>query len=195
MQNLVFDISERTEKGKKVRTKGEVPCVIYGESLDKSISCKITRKEMLKLLSSPKNSVLSLNLDGTIEKCVLKEVQRDTFGELIHLDFQYVRKGDTIKLKVPVSYTGQGFLESKGLLLESIVSEVQLQGHPEEIPENIKVDVSGLNYGDEIFAKDFSIPAVLKSDVSDDTLVARVVALVSESQNQELESQDELEKE
>lgn len=96
---------------------------------------------------------------------------------------------------MPVSYTGQGFLESKGLLLESIVSEVQLQGHPEEIPENIKVDVSGLNYGDEIFAKDFSIPAVLKSDVSDDTLVARVVALVSESQNQELESQDELEKE
>ena len=195
MQNLGFDISERTEKGKKVRTKGEVPCVIYGESLDKSISCKIPRKEMLKLLSSPKNSVLSLNLDGTIEKCVLKEVQRDTFGEIIHLDFQYVRKGDTIKLKVPVSYTGQGFLESKGLLLESIVSEVQLQGHPEEIPENIKVDVSGLNYGDEIFAKDFSIPAVLKSDVSDDTLVARVVALVSESQNQELESQDELEKE
>ena len=195
MQNLVFDISERTEKGKKVRAKGEVPCVIYGESLDKSISCKIPRKEMLKLLSSPKNSVLSLNLDGTIEKCVLKEVQRDTFGEIIHLDFQYVRKGDTIKLKVPVSYTGQGFLESKGLLLESIVSEVQLQGHPEEIPENIKVDVSGLNYGDEIFAKDFSIPAVLKSDVSDDTLVARVVALVSESQNQELESQDELEKE
>ena len=195
MQNLVFDISERTEQGKKVRTKGEVPCVIYGESLDKSISCKIPRKEMLKLLSSPKNSVLSLNLDGTIEKCVLKEVQRDTFGEIIHLDFQYVRKGDTIKLKVPVSYTGQGFLESKGLLLESIVSEVQLQGHPEEIPENIKVDVSGLNYGDEIFAKDFSIPAVLKSDVSDDTLVARVVALVSESQNQELESQDELEKE
>lgn len=195
MQNLVFDISERTEKGKKVRTKGEVPCVIYGESLDKSISCKIPRKEMLKLLSSPKNSVLSLNLDGTIEKCVLKEVQRDTFGEIIHLDFQYVRKGDTIKLKVPVSYTGQGFLESKGLLLESIVSEVQLQGHPEEIPENIKVDVYGLNYGDEIFAKDFSIPAVLKSDVSDDTLVARVVALVSESQNQELESQDELEKE
>ena len=195
MQNLVFDISERTEKGKKVRTKGEVPCVIYGESLDKSISCKIPSKEMLKLLSSPKNSVLSLNLDGTIEKCVLKEVQRDTFGEIIHLDFQYVRKGDTIKLKVPVSYTGQGFLESKGLLLESIVSEVQLQGHPEEIPENIKVDVSGLNYGDEIFAKDFSIPAVLKSDVSDDTLVARVVALVSESQNQELESQDELEKE
>lgn len=195
MQNLVFDISERTEKGKKVRTKGEVPCVIYGESLDKSINCKIPRKEMLKLLSSPKNSVLSLNLDGTIEKCVLKEVQRDTFGEIIHLDFQYVRKGDTIKLKVPVSYTGQGFLESKGLLLESIVSEVQLQGHPEEIPENIKVDVSRLNYGDEIFAKDFSIPAVLKSDVSDDTLVARVVALVSESQNQELESQDELEKE
>ena len=126
--------------------------------------------------------------------CIKRSTKRYFWGNNT-LRFSICKKGDTIKLKVPVSYTGQGFLESKGLLLESIVSEVQLQGHPEEIPENIKVDVSGLNYGDEIFAKDFSIPAVLKSDVSDDTLVARVVALVSESQNQELESQDELEKE
>ncbi|WP_455537786.1 50S ribosomal protein L25 [Terrisporobacter sp.] len=190
MQNLVFNIAERNEKGKKVRIKGEVPCIIYGESLDKSISCKISKKEMLKLLSCPKNSVLSLDLDGTLEKCVLKEVQRNTFGEIIHLDFQYVRKGDTIKLKVPVNYTGQGFLESKGLLVESIISEIQLQGYPEEIPESIKVDVSELNYGDEVFAKSFAIPKTLKSDITDDTIVARVVALVSELQQQEVESSE-----
>ena len=29
MQNAVFNITERTEKGKKVRMKGEVPAIIY----------------------------------------------------------------------------------------------------------------------------------------------------------------------
>lgn len=189
MQNLVFNIDERNEKGKKVRMKGEIPCIIYGESLEKSISCKITQKEMLKLLSSPKNSVLSLNLNGTTEKCVLKEVQRNTFGEIIHLDFQYVRKGDSIKLKVPVSYTGQGFLESKGLLLESIVSEIQLQGQPEDIPEGIKIDVSKLNYGDTILAKDLSIPTDLKSDIEGEEVVARVVSLSSGNDEEETEEE------
>lgn len=179
MQNLVFNIDERNEKGKKVRMNGEVPCIIYGESLEKSISCKITRKEMLKLLSSPKNSVLSLNLNGATEKCVLKEVQRNIFGEIIHLDFQYVRKGDSIKLKVPVIYTGQGLLESKGLLLETTVSELQLQGNPEDIPESIKVDVSELNYGDTVSAQNIAIPSNLKSDISEDALIARVVSLSS----------------
>lgn len=179
MQNLVFNIDERFEKGKKVRMKGEVPCIIYGESLDNSISCKITKKEMLKLLSSPKNSVLSLSLNGTTEKCVLKEVQRNTFGEIIHLDFQYVRKGDSVKLKVPVTYNGQGLLESKGLLLETIVSEVQLQGYPGDIPENLKIDVSQLNYGDTVLTEDLAIPTTLKSDINEDTIIARVVYLSS----------------
>ena len=185
MQNLVFNIDERDEKGKKVRMKGEVPGVIYGESLDQPINCKITQKEMLKLLSSPKNSVLSLNLNGTTEKCVLKEVQRNTLGEIIHLDFQYVRKGDSVKLKVPVVYTGQGLLESKGLLLEVIVSEVQLQGHPGDIPESIKIDVSELNYGDTISAQDLSIPTALKSDIDENAVVARAVSLSSSDGEEE----------
>ena len=185
MQNLVFNIDERNEKGKKVRMKGEVPGIIYGDSLEQSINCKISQKEMLKLLSSPKNSVLSLNLNGTTEKCVLKEVQRDIFGEVIHLDFQYVRKGDSVKLKVPVVYTGQGLLESKGLLLEAIVSEVQLQGHPGDIPESIKIDVSELSYGDTISAQDLSIPTTLKSDIDENVVVARVVSLSSSDSEEE----------
>ena len=187
MQNLVFNIDERNEKGKKVRMNGEIPCVIYGESLDHSISCKIAKKELSRLLSSNKNSILSLNLNGTIEKCVLKDVQRDTYGEIIHADFQYVKKGDSVKLKVPVNFVGQGYLESKGLLLEVFVSEVQLQGHPEDIPENITVDVSKLSHGDVILPKDLTIAENLKIDINDDRVIATVGELVSKEQEDMIE--------
>ena len=40
MDNLVFDICERSEKGSKVRKNGEIPCIIYGEDRNKSLSCE-----------------------------------------------------------------------------------------------------------------------------------------------------------
>ena len=33
MQNAVFNISERTEKGKKVRMEGSIPAIMYGQSM------------------------------------------------------------------------------------------------------------------------------------------------------------------
>ena len=52
MQNAVFNITERTEKGKKVRMKGEVPAIMYGQSLEKPIPCQITKRELIDLLAS-----------------------------------------------------------------------------------------------------------------------------------------------
>ena len=31
MQNLVFNVAQRSEKGKKVRMNGPIPGIIYGE--------------------------------------------------------------------------------------------------------------------------------------------------------------------
>ncbi|MCR1823013.1 MAG: hypothetical protein SOX50_00680 [Terrisporobacter othiniensis] len=95
-----------------------------------------------------------------------------------------------MKLKVLAVYTGQGLLESKGLLLEVIVSEVQLQGHPEDIPESIKIDVSELSYGDTISSQDLSIPITLKSDIDENAVVARVV-LLSSSDSEEKSYEDQ----
>ena len=71
MQNAVFNITERTEKGKKVRMKGEVPAIMYGQSLEKPIPCQITKRELIDLLASD-SSVLSLKLNDKVENCVLK---------------------------------------------------------------------------------------------------------------------------
>ena len=51
MESVVFNVSERNEKGKKVRMHGEVPAVLYGSHLDNTVSIKITRKDMYKLLT------------------------------------------------------------------------------------------------------------------------------------------------
>ena len=128
MESVVFNVSERNEKGKKVRMHGEVPAVLYGSHLDNTVSIKITRKDMYKLLTLAKSSILSLKLNGHIENCVVKELQKDSFGKVIHIDFQDIKKDEKIKMKIPVVFDGQSTLEGRQLLLEVLISEVELYG-------------------------------------------------------------------
>ena len=174
MESVVFNVSERNEKGKKVRMHGEVPAVLYGSHLDNTVSIKITRKDMYKLLTLAKNSILSLNLNGHIENCVVKELQKDPFGKIIHIDFQSISKGELVKLKIPVIFYGQEALEAKGLLLESFVNEVELQGEVGKFPDNISIDVSKLEEGNQILVRDLPISKDMVIEGNVDLAVAKI---------------------
>ena len=174
MESVVFNVSERNEKGKKVRMHGEVPAVLYGSHLDNTVSIKITRKDMYKLLTLAKSSILSLKLNGHIENCVVKELQKDSFGMVIHIDFQDIKKDEKIKMKIPVVFDGQSTLEGRQLLLEVLISEVELYGEADKLPENIKCNVGELNIGDKIFIKDLVIPEGMRLDVDENAIVATI---------------------
>ena len=174
MESVVFNVSERNEKGKKVRMHGEVPAVLYGSHLDNTVSIKITRKDMYKLLTLAKSSILSLNLNGHIENCVVKELQTDPFGKVIHIDFQDIKKNEKIKMKIPVVFDGQSVLEGRQLLLEVLISEVELYGEADTLPENIKCNVGELHIGDKIFIKDLVIPEGMRLDVDENAIVATI---------------------
>ena len=173
-ESIVFNVSERNEKGKKVRMHGEVPAVLYGSHLDNTVSIKITRKDMYKLLTLAKSSILSLKLNGHIENCVVKELQKDSFGKVIHIDFQDIKKDEKIKMKIPVVFDGQSTLEGRQLLLEVLISEVELYGEADKLPENIKCNVGELNIGDKIFIKDLVIPEGMRLDVDENAIVATI---------------------
>ena len=174
MESIVLNVSERNEKGKKVRMNGEVPAVLYGSHLDNTVSIKITRKDMYKLLTLAKSSILSLKLNGHIENCVVKELQKDSFGKVIHIDFQDIKKDEKIKMKIPVVFDGQSTLEGRQLLLEVLISEVELYGEADKLPENIKCNVGELNIGDKIFIKDLVIPEGMRLDVDENAIVATI---------------------
>lgn len=174
MESVIFNVSERNEKGKKVRMHGEVPAVLYGSHLDNTVSIKITRKDMYKLLTLAKSSILSLKLNGHIENCVVKELQKDSFGKVIHIDFQDIKKDEKIKMKIPVVFDGQSTLEGRQLLLEVLISEVELYGEADKLPENIKCNVGELNIGDKIFIKDLVIPEGMRLDVDENAIVATI---------------------
>ena len=101
-------------------------------------------------------------------------MQQDPFGKIIHIDFQSINKGDIVKLKIPVNFVGQEVLASKNLLLESFITDVELQGEADKFPENLLVDVSNLEEGNQIFIRDLAIPSEMVLESNRDLAMAKI---------------------
>jgi len=188
MENLTFNVSTRlsNEKAKSLRQIGQIPCVIYGASLKEAISAKITKKELLKLISSnTSSSLIPLTYNGEEKTCVVKELQKDPYGKVIHVDFQSVNKNDVLKLKIHVNFLGEENLEIKQLILETFSHELEVQGVASDMPETLELNVGNMEFEDKIHAKDIKIPEGISLITDPETLLAIVANLNNVSEDTE----------
>lgn len=196
MSELAFKVEEKlvNEKAKAIRKKGQTPGVIYGEFLDNPISIKIANTQLPKILKTHlTSSVVPLEVNNDVKNCVIKDIQKDVYGKIIHVDFQYVKANEVIKLKVPVTFEGQGALETNRLVLETFASEIEVQGAVEKLPEKIEIDVSNKKFEDKILAKDITLPEGVHLVTAEDTLLALVAGTESEPEEEETETDEKTE--
>ena len=188
MSELAFKVEEKlaNEKAKVIRRNGQTPGVIYGEFLDNPISIKIANTQLPKILKTHlTSSVVPLEVNNDVKNCVIKDIQKDVYGKIIHVDFQYVKANEVIKLKVPVTFEGQGALETNRLVLETFASEIEVQGVVEKLPEKIDIDVSDKKFEDKILAKDVTLPEGVHLVTAEDTLLAVVAGTETEEESEE----------
>lgn len=196
MSELAFKVEEKlvNEKAKSIRKKGQTPGVIYGEFLDNPISIKIANTQLPKILKTHlTSSVVPLEVNNDVKNCVIKDIQKDVYGKIIHVDFQYVKANEVIKLKVPVTFEGQGALETNRLVLETFASEIEVQGAVEKLPEKIEIDVSNKKFEDKILAKDITLPEGIHLVTAEDTLLALVAGTEGEPEEEETETDEKTE--
>ena len=161
MSNLAFKVNERNvkENQNKLRKGGEIPGIIYGEFLEENIPVKICNAELRKMLrTNNSGSIIEISLNERKLNCVVKEVQKNERHEIIHVDFQYIKPNEVIKMRIPVKFIGQDLLESKRLTLETHNLYIDLQGDVEKIPESIELDASNMKLDDKVFIEDVVIP-------------------------------------
>ena len=188
MSELAFKVEEKlaNEKAKAIRRNGQTPGVIYGEFLDNPISIKIANTQLPKILKTHlTSSVVPLEVNNDVKNCVIKDIQKDMYGKIIHVDFQYVKANEVIKLKVPVTFEGQTALETNRLVLETFASEIEVQGAVEKLPEKIDIDVSDKKFEDKILAKDVTLPEGVHLVTAEDTLLAVVAGTETEEESEE----------
>lgn len=179
METMTLQAEVRTESGKgparRLRLSGKVPAVVYGPGIQPT-ALTVNPTELLKGLRSKRgrNVAYDLTFGGKTALVMVRDVAVDPVTrELLHVDFLSVAPEKPVVVTVPLATTGRAKGVVKGGQLNVTLRTVPLLSPPKVIPEEILLDVSGLDLGDLIAVKDLVLPEGVSSTLpADRTLVS-----------------------
>ena len=185
MQQILIQGKIREDRGKnamrRLRRAGSVPGVLYGGK-GEVVPVALEEQQLAPLFrtESGHNALLNVKIEGLNEElAVLKDWLRDPLhGTLLHVDLLRVAKDVRMRVRVPVHTAGdpQG-VKLQGGVFEVISREVEIECLPTDIPEEFRVDVSGLMIGKQVRFGDLPLdPAKMKLVSEARTVIAHVVA-------------------
>jgi large subunit ribosomal protein L25 len=93
-------------------------------------------------------------------KALLREVQTHPWkSSLYHLSFFSVAAQDSLEVTVPLSFVGDSPAVKEGGSLDTVLTELQVECAPDNIPESIEIDVSQMNIGDTLYVHELVLPS------------------------------------
>ncbi len=180
-QQVLLNAERRAERGKgaarKLRSRGQIPAVIYGHGRDPE-ALAVSAMELDKALQgiAAESTVIDLSVDGQGVQALIREIQRHpTRMTITHVDFYEIHAGEKITLDVPIRLVGspEG-VRNGGGVLEQFLREIEVEVLPRDIPEHVDVDVTELAIGKSLHVEDITIPdAKILTDA--DTTICTVV--------------------
>jgi len=140
----------------KLRREGRVPAIVYGKNKE-PLAVSVDSLELLKTLRDEgKNAIISLDVEGDSPRQVMfHEYQIEPLrNELYHADFYIVDMSTEVDVQVPIHVEGNAQGVQDGGILSQPLHELSLRAKPNEIPNEIQVDVSNLEVGDSFLVSD-----------------------------------------
>ncbi len=119
------------------------------------------------------NAIIDLDIEGTAQLALVKDVQRDPVRQIIeHIDLVVVRRGEKVTVDVPVVVEGESF---SGTIHVQDLASVSLLVEATKIPEHVVVSVEGLEDGKQVLASELELPAGAELETDAEALVVQIV--------------------
>lgn len=151
------ELRESFGKGfaRRLRASGKIPAVIYGHGAA-PVHVALPGHQVALLIRRA-NVVLELDVNGTEQLTLVKDVQKDPVHQIIeHIDLLVVRRGEKIQVDVPIVVVGEPAADTIANLDNATIA---LEVEATHIPESIEVNVEGLEDGTHITAVDLALPS------------------------------------
>jgi large subunit ribosomal protein L25 len=166
---ISFELSAepRTDTGKgasrRLRRAGKVPAILYGGDREPE-SLSLLHNQLLRNLEHEAfySHILTVKTGSGETRAILRDLQRHPSRPLVlHVDLQRVNMTEKLKTHVPLHFTGQDVspgVKAGGLVSHELV-DVLVECLPNNLPEYIEVDISGLEIGESIHLSGLAVPA------------------------------------
>jgi large subunit ribosomal protein L25 len=169
-----------------VRLQGLVPGVVYGDKKDAQM-VSLTYREIEPHVNTGRflSTLVDLVVDGQTVRAIPRDIQFEPVKDrIIHVDFLRLGKDARIAVDVPVHFKNQEAapgIKAGGVL--AIVSHtVSLYCPADFIPEDVVVDLTGMQIGSSVHLSDIKLPDRVTSAARDDVTLVTISAQAKEEE-------------
>jgi large subunit ribosomal protein L25 len=181
--NLPAETRAQAGKGasRALRREGRVPAVIYGGN-EEPLAIHVEEKLLIKQLGTGHflNSIVEIAIDGKTLRTLPKDVAfHPVTDRPLHADFLRLSKDAKVHVEVPVVFANEEASPGlkRGGVLNIVRHELELICEADKIPDDIVIDVTGLEIGASIHISHVALPAGSASAITDrDFTIATIVA-------------------
>lgn len=181
--SITAEPRERAGKGasRALRREGRVPAVIYGDKKE-AVAIHVEARALNKLLGTGHfmNSLVQVEVNGEKTRTLPKDVAFDPVTDRpLHVDFFRLAKGAKVQVNIPVVFINEEASPGlkRGGVMNVVRHELDLMCDADHIPDQIEIDVTGLEIGDSIHISNITLPDGSESAITDrDFTIAGVTA-------------------
>ena len=189
MEILKIEAKSRTLHGRKnyiLRNENQVPAVVYGFGLDKSLEISVDHNTFVKLFrTAGESTLIKLQIDEQKELDILiQDVQRNALtDDFIHIDFRSVDTNKFIEAVAKLSFVGESpAVKALGGTLVRPIENISIKALPQNLVAVIEVDLTKLKtFDDVVRISDLDLPEGV--EIMEDN--HRTIAVVSAPRSQE----------
>ncbi len=168
----------KTTTPKSLRKQGLLPAVLYGHKIQNA-ALSVDLREFEKVLKKAGESTIVdlMTSDGKIHPVLIHEIQYHYLtSQPIHVDFYQVSMTEKLKAKVALEFVGESSaVKTLGGVLVKILSEIEVECLPADLPHNIPVSLEGLKTMENtIHVKDLVVSPKVKVLTNPDEMVVKV---------------------
>jgi large subunit ribosomal protein L25 len=167
MASIEFTAFARNTEGRgasrRMRRTGKAPGIVYGGK-DAPTPIELDHNALIHALRNEAfhASILTMKLDGGATKVLLRDVQMHPFkNEVMHVDFQRIDENRKIHMKVPLHFVNAEVspaVKVSGAIVSHVMTELDVNCLPKDLPEFIEVDLSELDTGHSLHVSALKLP-------------------------------------
>jgi len=162
--DLKANVRTGRKKGpsRRLRTAGKIPAVLYGPGAE-TLALSIDTADLEKAVKNRSGSQVFLklvidNAEGQQKTAMIKDLQvHPVSRDMIHADFYEIAMDRKIRATAPVTVTGKSIGVENGGMVQIIRRELEVLCYPNQMPEEIVIDITDLDMGDSIHIQDIPV--------------------------------------
>ena len=180
---LSAEARDRAGKGasRALRNQGRVPAVVYGEKQE-PLAIHVEERALVKVLNTGHfmNSVVMIDVGGSLTRTLPKDVHFHPVNDRpMHVDFLRIAEHAQVTVHIPIRFINEE--DSPGIkrggVLNAVRHDLELVCDAAEIPDEVVIDLTGLDIGDSLHISQVKLPEGTESAITDEEFtVATIVA-------------------